>query len=240
MASKKRAVPSAGCLASSFLAVEPVIDNMEPSMRGLGRLKHFARGSVLFRDRECDFALGLIVSGSVAVWKLRGDGNNRVLSFLGPNEIVSPEFFRSPVLELEAASEVIVRCLSAAQLKEALLKEPCLADLLMEAASSQLSAAVSQVALVGGNRIGSLRHFFLRIVSRPLDGDRTVVSIKRNHVVVSNISRTALAAHIGVSSSRLSHMLRSLQEAGLIRALTPHRFEILDFGRLSMTVAENF
>ncbi|WP_234895968.1 helix-turn-helix domain-containing protein [Sinorhizobium medicae] len=90
-----------------------------------------------------------------------------------------------------------------------------------------------------GRAIDRLGYFLLRAIYRPFDLDRTVVSIERSSIAVVTINRTALAVHIGTTTTNLAHLLLALQEEGIIRALTPRRFEVLEETRLAASLPPN-
>ncbi|MCG5485469.1 MAG: helix-turn-helix domain-containing protein [Sinorhizobium meliloti] len=200
-------------------------------LRGFGRVRHFATGSVLFGTGG--HTLGVVIDGVVAVRRLRRDGNNPILQFFGPNEIVYPALTRRQDIELETLTAATIRCLNPAQLTSAFTSDPELANAVLAAAASQLHSCLDQIAFMSERAIGRLGCFLLRAVYRPFDQDRTVVSIRRNPIAVVTINRTALAAHIGTTTTNLAHMLLALQEEGIIRALTQRRFEILEEARLA-------
>ncbi|AWI62276.1 hypothetical protein N181_24710 [Sinorhizobium fredii USDA 205] len=201
-------------------------------MRGFGRVKRFGAASVLSGNGKRPFFLG-IVDGVVAIRRLGRDGNNRILQILGPNDIVYPTVSRHPDIEFETLTPATVRCIDPAQLTAALRNDPELANAILNAATSQLQCCLHQIACMSERPIDRLGFFLLRVIYRPFDHDRTVVSIKRNPIAVVTINRTALAAHIGITTTSLAHLLLALQEEGIIRALTPRRFEILEEARLA-------
>lgn len=72
------------------LGAEQATVDIERRMRGFGRVRHFATTSVRFGPDRHTFSLGVVVDGVVAVRRLRRDGNNPILQFFGPNDIIYP------------------------------------------------------------------------------------------------------------------------------------------------------
>lgn len=213
-------------------AEQPTVD-IGRHLRGFGRVRHFATGSVLFGTGGHTFSVGIVIDGVMAVRRLRRDGNNPILQFFGPNDIVYPALTRRPDIELETLTPATIRCLNPAQLASAFNSDPELANAVLAAAASQLHSCLDQIASKGERAIDRLCFFLLRAIYRPFDQDRTVVSIKRNPIAVVTINRTALAAHLGTTTTNLAHLLLALQEEGIIRPLTPRRFEMLEEARLA-------
>ncbi|MCK3780950.1 Crp/Fnr family transcriptional regulator [Ensifer sesbaniae] len=227
-AAKRNRHLSLSSLGSGLAAID-----IERHLRPFGRVKHFEAASVLFGSGKTSFSLAVLVDGVVAIRRLRRDGNNRILQFLGPNDLVYPTLCSRPDIEFETLTPATVRCLNPAQLSAALNSDPELASAVLAAATSQLQSYLGQVAFMSERPIDRLGFFLLRAIYRPFDQDRTVVSIKRNPIAVVTINRTALAAHIGTTTTNLAHLLLALQEEGIIRVLTPRRFEILEEARLA-------
>lgn len=233
MAKKKFATPRSHRPSWVRLGAEQATVDVERHLRSFGRLRHFATNSVLFGNGRHTFSVGVLIDGVVAVRRLRRDGNNPILQFFGPNEIVYPALARRPDIEFETLTPATIRCLSPAQLTSAFSSAPELANAMPAAAASQLRSCLEQIAFMSERPIDRLGNFLLRAIYRPFDQDRTVVSIKRNPIAVVTINRAALAAHIGITTTNLAHLLLALQEEGIIRPLTPRRFEILDEPRLA-------
>ncbi|MCA1408071.1 Crp/Fnr family transcriptional regulator [Ensifer sp. IC3342] len=228
LAAKRSRHPSFSPLGSDLAAIDT-----EWHLRRFGRVKHFEADSVLFGNGKTPFALGVMVDGVLAVRRLRRNGNNRILQFLGPNDFVYPTLCSHPDIEVETLTPATIRCLNPAQLSAALNSDPELANAVLAAATSQLQSCLGQIAFMSERPIDRLGFFLLRAIYRPFDHDRTVVSIQRNPIAVVTINRTALAAHIGITTTNLAYLLLALQEEGIIRALTPRRFEILEEARLA-------
>ncbi|NVD42814.1 Crp/Fnr family transcriptional regulator [Ensifer sp. HO-A22] len=207
--------------------------DIERRLRRFGRVKRFEAASTLFGNGTGVFFFGVIIDGVVAARGLRRDGNNPILQFFGPHDIISLAIARNREIEFEILTPATIRCLDQAQLKAAIRSAPELATTLLTAAASQLQGCLDQIAFMRGRAIDRLGYFLLRAIYRPFDLDRTVVSIKRNSIAVVTINRTALAAHIGTTTTNLAHLLLALQEEGIIRALTPRRFEVLEETRLA-------
>lgn len=227
-AARRNHCPSFSPLGSDLAAID-----IERHLQRFGRVKRFEAASVLSGNGKRSFFLGVIVDGVVAIRRLGRDGNNRILQILGPNDIVYPTVSRHPDIEFETLTPATVRCIDPAQLTAALRNDPELANAILNAATSQLQCCLHQIACMSERPIDRLGFFLLRAIYRPFDPDRTVVSIKRNPIAVVTINRTALAAHIGITTTSLAHLLLALQEEGVIRALTPRRFEILEEARLA-------
>ncbi len=227
-AARRNHCPSFGPLGTDLAAID-----IERHLRGFGRVKRFEAASVLSGNGKRPFFLGVMVDGVVAIRRLGRDGNNRILQILGPNDIVYPMLSRHPDIEFEMLAPATVRCIDPAQLTVALRNDPKFAKAILSGAASQLQCCLHQIACMSERPIDRLGSFLLRAIYRPFDHDRTVVSIKRNPIAVVTINRTALAAHIGITTTSLAHLLLALQEEGIIRALTPRRFEILKESRLA-------
>ena len=222
--------PSWGRLGSEQATVD-----IERHLRGFGRVRHFATASVLFGNGRNTFSVGVVIDGVVAVRRLRRDGNNPILQFFGPNEIVYPALVRRPDIEFETLTPATIRCLSPAQLTSVLSSAPELANAMLAAAASHLHNCLDQIPFMSERPFDRLCLFLLRAIYRPFDQDRTVVSIRRNSIAVVTINRAALAAHVGTTTTNLAHLLLALQEEGIIRVLTPRHFEILEEARLAAT-----
>lgn len=214
------------------LGAEQATVGIERRMRGFGRVRHFATTSVLFGPDRHTFSLGVVVDGVVAVRRLRRDGNNPILQFFGPNDIIYPALTHRPDVEFDTLTPATIRCLNPAQLTSVLSSDPELANAVLASAASQLHGCLDQIAFMSERPLDRLGYFLLRAIYRTSDQDQTVLSIKRNPIAVVTINRTALAAHIGITTTNLAHLLLALQEEGIIRPLTPRRFEILDEARL--------
>jgi CRP/FNR family cyclic AMP-dependent transcriptional regulator len=58
-------------------------------LNSLGRIKKYKSGSHLFRDKQEVNTLYIVVSGSVSLYKLNGNGNKRVVFILGSGKIIN-------------------------------------------------------------------------------------------------------------------------------------------------------
>ncbi|WP_432343322.1 helix-turn-helix domain-containing protein [Shinella yambaruensis] len=72
----------------------------------------------------------------------------------------------------------------------------------------------------------------MRLIYRPFDTDRKVVSIRHHPITTVTINRIALAAYLGTSTTKLARMLRALEGDGVIRLLAPRHVEILEQAKL--------
>lgn len=214
------------------LDAERPTGSVERSLRGFGRVRNFDAGSVLLREDKRTFFIGIVIDGIAAIHRLRRDGNNPILQFFGPNDVLCSTFARMSDVEIETLTSATIRCLDQSDLRAALQGNPERLNALLTAAGSQFQSCFNRLSFMPARAIDRLGYFFLRAIHRPLDLDETVVSIKRNPIVIVPVNRAALAAYVGTTTAGLSRMINALQEEGAIRMLTPRRFEILDQARL--------
>ncbi|MCO5148502.1 MULTISPECIES: Crp/Fnr family transcriptional regulator [unclassified Shinella] len=176
--------------------------------------------------------MGVVIRGAVGLCRLQENGNTRLLDLYGPNEVIHFPLSRHQAVEMEAISDAIVQFISQRELNEALISDPSLARDILAALTAQVSLNLDQIALIGGTPFDKLRYYLLRLIYRPFDTDRTVVSIRHHPITTMTINRTALAAYLGTSTTRLACMLRALEGDGVIRLLTPRHLEILEEAKL--------
>ncbi len=185
----------------------------------IGRLKHYAKGELIFRQDDPCPGLYVVGSGAVRIFKTAPSGKEHVLHFVGPGltfaEVAVIGGFACPAFA-EAMSESTCVLLPAEGFHRALRDDHALCLQIMS------SMAFWVRHLVGLMEDLVLRDAGGRVARRLLEA----AGESSETFTLPNLKKD-LASHLNLTSETLSRTLRRLQDAGLIAQLDGPRLRIV-------------
>lgn len=189
-----------------------------------------AAGATLFRQGDAANGLHCLRSGTVVTCRADGDGNETIVGMAGPGETLGYRaFFGGGRHDTTARAATDVRaCFIPGSLVRALLAEtPGLAVAFLERAVRELGAVEQDV--LHRTATSARKRMALLLVS--LRHEHGVVDDEGRLAIDLPLSRTQLAARIGVRPETVSRTIRELESAGVAR-FTGRRVAIPDLDAL--------
>ncbi len=188
-------------------------------------IRKFAKGRLIFRERDTCPGAYVVGSGLVRVFKTGSGGKEHVLHIVGPGgtfaEVAAIGGFRCP-----ASAEAIAPT-SAVLLPMDLLRNALSDD--HELCLGMLTGMTFSVRrLVGQLEDVVLRDAAGRLARFLLESDRD-----HNQTVELPGLKRHVASHLNLTSETFSRILRRFVEAGLIQELDNHRMRLIDREKLA-------
>jgi CRP/FNR family cyclic AMP-dependent transcriptional regulator len=179
------------------------------------RLRSYARRELIVLEGEPAGAVYFVVSGQVRVYKTSAEGREQVLDRLGPGD----SFNLVPVLDggpnpasVEAVNAVTVCSIAADDWKEALRRNPALAEAVLADLAARLRRFAELVADLSFRSVRArLARYLLRQARQP--GRR--------------LTQAEMAAELGTVRDVVGRLIAQLQDEGII-AVERHRIIIKD------------
>ncbi len=198
--------------SSSILSHSPFFAAVEGASRerlvGMGAIRRYPRGKMVFRDGEPCPGVFIVGTGLVRVYKSAPNGKEHVLHLVGPGdtfaEVAAIGGFACPA-NAEALEATICLLLPARQFGEALRQDHQLCLDLMASMARWVRRLVGQVEDIALRDAAGRVARYLAKMADPNSGAVRLPSLKRH-----------LASHLNLTSETLSRTLRRLAETGLI------------------------
>ncbi|MGI9520314.1 MAG: Crp/Fnr family transcriptional regulator [Hyphomicrobiaceae bacterium] len=192
-----------------------------PLLEQIGKLRTFAKSSVIFWDGDTLDNVFLVVSGVVRGTKILSDGRRQITRFAFPGEII--EYSRNGQMpySAEAITDVRVVTISRHHLDFAMNATPCLRRLMMGAILEELQDARAQVLALGRLSATERVARFLLTLQRHLgQDDEGATNLP--------MSRQDIADYLGLTIETVSRVVGRLKRDGKIRLLSANRVAIHD------------
>lgn len=204
------------------LGHHPYFQNLAP--QSLARLAAVAvpraagAGEVLFLEGDPSAGLWVLEQGQVKVYKLSAEGREHILHLIGPGESFNdiPALDGGPNAASAAAlSEIAAWVIGSEVLREAIRRDPALAQAAIDALTARVRMLVQQIEDLALYPVQArLARFLLSRLEDPA----------AEH---PGVTRAAIAAHLATTPETVSRMLRALEQAGAIR-FDRHRIVIVN------------
>ena len=190
----------------------------------MARLKHYAKGELVFRQDDPCPGVFVVGSGSIRIFKTAPAGKEHVLHFVGPGltfaEVAAIGGFACPAFA-EATKESTCVLLPTEPFTRALRDDHALCLQLMSSMAFWVRHLIGLMEdIVLRDAAGRLARHLLEACGS--EGETfTLPSLKKD-----------LASHLNLTSETFSRTLRRLGEAGLLQQLDGGRMRILNRGDL--------
>jgi CRP/FNR family transcriptional regulator, anaerobic regulatory protein len=187
-----------------------------------------APGETLFSEGDEADSVYEVTRGMLRLYKLLPDGRRQITGFLSAGHFLglAPEGFC--VYTAEAITEVTLCRYTRAAFDRLIDEVPGFAKKLLAVASHELSAAQSQMLLLGRKAAVEKVASFLLMMADQAE-DETMIGLP--------MTRSDIADYLGLTIETVSRTLTRLKHDGLIALPTPDRIQIRDHGQLKELAA---
>jgi CRP/FNR family transcriptional regulator len=193
-------------------------------LAAIARLRHFAKGELIFRENDECPGVYVVGSGSVRVFKIGPGGKEHVLHIVGPGqtfaEVAAIGDFNVPA-NAEAITETMCALLPAEPFRRLLREDHDFCLDMMAGLTFWVRHLINLMEdVVLRDAAGRLARFLLESAADD-QGTIELPSLKRH-----------LASHLNLTSETFSRTLRRLVDAGLIAELDAAHVRLVDRDRL--------
>jgi CRP/FNR family transcriptional regulator len=190
------------------------IDHIDELQAALGPHRWFARGRYLFRTGEHCAGIYLLEEGSVKVSTLSHSGDEQIVRFYLPGELLGLEAFgqslhNSSAMALEATR---VRPLSLPALQALCQRSPDLYRSILQIVSGRIAELQEHMLMLGHKSAAERLASFLTDLTK-----RT-----HTHELQLSMSRDAIGSYLGIALETVSRLLHRFQNEKLIRLQGRH------------------
>jgi CRP/FNR family transcriptional regulator len=197
----------------------PLFAKLSPTemklITGISKNKRYRKDQIIFLEGEPFKGFYVLVSGRVKMYRLKGNGEEMVLSNYGPYRsfgeshlFTGSRFYSSCVQAVEESSALFVPSDEFATL---LARNPALAVRIAEASALKLMELNRKLQLLDSA-------VEMRVAKYLLNEIQLNNSIRMPEPYFNLlIHKQDLAAHLGIASATLSRTLRKFKEEGIIR-----------------------
>lgn len=219
-------------LVEGLIANLPLFRDVERSsvatVASQASIQYCRRGALIFRQGE---RLPGVIAFAYGVVKLalpRRKGEEKVLRFVGANESfgeASVILDRPCPVDVVALADAMLAVIPARPLQQLLTRDMAFANNLARALAAGLLRLVAEIDANSGRSSAQRLAAYLNSLAEPEDGSESCA-------VVLPVTKTAVAARLGITKETMSRLLRDLREHGLIE-VTRGRITIRDRQRLA-------
>lgn len=196
------------------------------------RTQRLRRGTALYRKNERLPGVVAVAYGSLKLALRRAGGDEKVLRFLGPNETFGEACVlldRACPVDLIALADTMVAVIPTAQIQWLMAQDPEFAQNVARSLGESFLGLLDELqASVQQNGVQRLAAY-LDSLAEPQAGNG-------GWIVHLPVSKTAVAARLGVTKETMSRLLRELASRGLIE-VSRREITIVDRSRLAQIAA---
>jgi CRP/FNR family transcriptional regulator len=193
---------------------------------GAHKAKVGAKQMVFYEGDSADFVYE-VVSGTVKLYKLMGDGRRQITGFFFPGDLIGVGLHETHTHSAEAVTEVELRKFSRSRLQAAMNQNPVIGRQIFGLAADELAAAQDQLLLLGRKSpIEKVASFLLKLSERNCDRGEAPSPI------YLPMARSDIADYLGLTTETVSRTFSRLRRERVIRLLESHLVELVDLDRL--------
>lgn len=219
--------PTAMMAVAPWLS-EPTIDNVDAGhTMTCTILRSYDENEHLFLEGDTQSHIYLVVSGTVALYKVLADGRRQVCSFAYPGDIIGLDSVGSHVNSAESLCKSRLRCIPVNAIENLMRAEPGFGQALLFATASELAETREQMLSLGRKSAAEkLATFLLRIARRnsTLPQADTLVSLP--------MKRCEIADFLGLTTETISRTFTKFKMLNIIRLNSISEVQILDLEKL--------
>lgn len=189
----------------------------------IASIRHFPVGGVLFREGDEATEIFILVSGTVKVSRMLGEGNEVVLSFFFPNDLLGLLENGRYVNSAKALTPVTAYSLPLTALERLLRTNPDLQLHFLTKLSHELREAQQHAITLSRSSARAKILMFLNLLkmhNETPEGPKNRISLP--------MTRVDIADYTGLTVETVSRNFTRLQREGTIHLINPHCLEILD------------
>lgn len=204
----------------------PLFGNLSPTelklITDLAKTRRFRKNQIIFLEGEAFSGFYVVLSGSVKVYKLRGDGKEILLHKLQPFRSFAESllfsgshFYTSCAQALEDSSALFV---PIGEFTELMYHNPALAIRISESLSLRLAKLGQQNGMLASSVEERVARYLLNEVQL-----NNSVRLPEPFFSLA-IQKKDLAAHLGIAKETLSRTLRRLKQDRVVREVSKKMF----------------
>jgi len=190
---------------------------------------HFAKRARLYEEGESAEYIYNLLAGEVKTFSLLSSGHYRIVAFLRAGDLVGLAENGTYTSAAQAITPVTANRLPLQSLERLLRSDPDLLYPFLCKLRDELRAAQLHAMLLGRRDADGKIAMFLRDRGTEFDAAPSSTFVP--------MTRSDVAAYLGLSLEAVSRSLRHLQRRGVIRFTDRHRIEIIDHPRLEAIVS---
>jgi CRP-like cAMP-binding protein len=193
-----------------------------------GRIEHCRRGALIARQGERLPGVIAVAYGLAKLVLPRRRGEEKVLRFIGANESFGEAaalLDRPSPVDVVALEDAMLAVIPVRPLKQLQERDLTFANNLVKALAAGLLRLVAEIDASVGRSSAQRLAAYLESLAEPETGSEACA-------IELPVTKTTLAARLGITKETMSRLLRDLKEQGLI-AMTRGNITILDRARLA-------
>jgi CRP-like cAMP-binding protein len=173
----------------------------------VGTIVSVARNEALFREGDSADYCFKVLAGAVRSCRLLSDGRRHISGFALPGDFIGAETEDAYRFTAEAVSDVTLMRYSRQAIDRLVQQQPGLGKCLLRLVCGDLSAAQSQMLLLGRkNAVERLASFLLMMAHRNGDIDRFALPMTRGDI----------ADYLGLTTETVSRIFGQFKSQGII------------------------
>jgi CRP/FNR family transcriptional regulator, anaerobic regulatory protein len=189
----------------------------------IGSVISLRRDQALFRDGDAAKECYKVLTGAVRSCRLLPDGRRHIGEFLLPGDFIGLERDETWRFTAEAVNDATLMRYPQAALDRLIQQQPTLGKRLLVQVWEELSAAQTQLLLLGRkNAVERVASFLLQMAERAGAGDNLTLPMTRSDI----------ADHLGLTTETVSRTFGQLKSQGVIRLAASSEVVLRDRGEL--------
>lgn len=224
---------SGGCTVHNGLFCSRLPQDCRRKLAALARVWSYPRGTRILEQEGRSDLVGNVIDGVLKMLRSQPDGGEQIVGLLMPTDFFGRLYSEEVDFTVEAATDATL-CTYDRRRFEALMAEyPALEHEVMLSVLTELDAAREWIGLLGRRTVFEKFACFLLILCRrwPFLGCGLAADRRRLEIVVP-IRRADLALYLGTTAETISRTAQAMVRSGVLRVITPSRFEVLDLDAL--------
>jgi CRP/FNR family transcriptional regulator len=191
----------------------------------------FKKGETIFRENERAEAMFNIISGVVKSYRTLPNGDQNILGFLLPNDLLGLVLYGRYVNSTTAVTPVTLYRIPAAALESKLRTDPELEFSFLAKACYYLHEVMCHAILRSKRHANAKIGLFLQMLeNRQADANAGEIYLP--------MTRSDIGSYAGITLDAVSRSLRKLVDCGVVSARDRRHFKIIDPQRLEAIISE--
>lgn len=202
-------------------------------MKQISRVQEFPKDARIADEDGVADLVGNVVSGVLKLVKSLPDGRQQIVGLLLPSDMFGYASGQKNGFAIEAATDVTLCTFNRPRFETLLNEIPSLERNLASAIADEFESAREWLVLMSGRTVASrLAGFLLMLCHRWPRMACQFAEERRCLLILIPIGRQDMARYLGTTAESLSRTVQEFAKTGIIRLLSPSRFEVLDPGAL--------
>ena len=190
-------------------------------------------GQTLILEGDVATSVFHVVTGSLRIFRILGDGRRVITGFLHAGDILGMSFKIHYIYTAEAITPVTIRRLSRKSFENEISVSPDLGPAVFHQMSDEMAAAQDQMVLLSTkNAEERLCSFLLKELQRTLNAGALQTAVQLP------MTRLDIADYLGLTIETVSRTLTKLSSKGVIETAGRHSVKILKRGKLAQMAGD--